>query len=91
MANREKFVHTTHGGRLIIMAACLRTFRDGARWFCQAWDVQAYGADYSALEGRGDTKAEAVNEFWRIIAGIKQHRTSDANTAGTSVDDLSGA
>jgi len=90
MADREKFVHTTHGGRLIIMAACLRTFKDGARWFCQAWDVQAYGADYSALEGRGDTKAEAVNEFWRIIASIKQHRTSYANNASPAVDETGG-
>jgi len=79
MPKRQTFGHSVSGDDLQIEALSMRVFCDGGRYFCQAWDVIAYGADYQCWEGRGETEAEAIENFWAGIASVKKHRTQGTN------------
>jgi len=74
MAERRTFGHSLQGEDLQIEAMSMRVFNDGGRWFCQAWDVTAYGSHSDCFEGRGDTEAESIENFWAGIASIKAYR-----------------
>ena len=82
MSDRRSHKKTVAGERLHFMAAKRRTFCRAGRCYAQAWDVLLYGAWYEAIEGRGDTRAEALAELWARVAQSKHYADRYANNAG---------